>query len=263
METTTNRIEFSKNGMAFTIHFKDGGESLEITSKQEGLQAVIKLLEDKKISSTDFEKMCAQIVTSKNLSWSDGPQVNDFVIGGGRLGDLLGELLGGGLFGSGKSFEDMADTMAHPDEPVTEPYFKPCENCGNHGRIYTKDVYTRNLEDKAAARKALERLKEKKHISTEEHATVLKQIEASSLSEEAVGPSRDRINKDIEAAISMGPVEEATLKISDSGKGARIYTKAGGMTSEFQTQRRGVDYLDFLEEHNHVSKEEKIELLKS
>lgn len=62
-------IKFSDDETSFIVSFKNGKETCDIVSKKEGLIAVQKFFDDKKITQEEFLEMVDQIIKGKKIPW--------------------------------------------------------------------------------------------------------------------------------------------------------------------------------------------------
>lgn len=170
-----NSLTFSEDGTSFIINFASGSESFDIYSKEEGINAIDKLVNEAKITIEDYADMRDKILEAKNLPWWSDER---------KSRRSFSDFMGNNLFfeiALLSSLLSLGDRYAEPDEPVKEAYLKVCPSCENHGRIYTKKGYTNDLESKTYAIEVLNKLKETNKVSEEEFEKVKKQIEESSL----------------------------------------------------------------------------------
>jgi len=165
-----NKIEFSKDGTSFSFIFANGSESLEINSKEAGFRAITDLAKKDKITVEEFGEFRDQILQAENLPWNESQKINvniGFIRGLGSLAELV-------------LLTSLSDLLDEPDEPVEIAYLKICD-CGHHGRIYCKDLYTGQFSSKEHGMHYLANLKEEGEINSEEFDKVKTEIESSSL----------------------------------------------------------------------------------
>jgi len=162
-------LKFSENGTSFVINLANGSETMEITSKEEGFKAIVTLIGDKKITPKEFSEMRGQILGAEKLPL------------GGPKNVSISIAIVGDDFLTGKGPLTIGDIMARPEKPVKVAYFKVCESCGKHGRIYTKTSFTSEITSQKEAIFYIEVLKKRKNVTDEEFQKVKTEIEASTL----------------------------------------------------------------------------------
>lgn len=168
-----NFIKFSEVGTNFMIYFVNGKESIEIDSKEEGFEAIVKLAKEKKITPEEFSEMSDQILSAEKLQWSESSGL-PISFGGEILGRILTLI----------AMHSLDDIIANPENPIKIAYFDVCKSCKKHGRIYAKKCYTGRLDSKKEAHFYLLELKKKEDITEEEFLKVKAEIDASPIPEE-------------------------------------------------------------------------------
>ncbi len=166
-----NIIEFSADGTKFAIKFANGSDTMNLSSKEEGFEAIVKLEDAKKITKKEFVEMGAQILKAENLPTSESgvTVVSIGIIGNSLMRDILFSSL-------------MMDILNQPDEPVEIACLKIC-NCKKHAKILTKECYTIDSHSKKHLMLCLEKLKEDGHVDEKEFSKVKEEIAVCSLEE--------------------------------------------------------------------------------
>jgi len=113
-----NILEFSANGTEFTIKFKDGSESLTISSKQEGYIALTDLVKKEKITPSEFAGMMNQILGNKEIPWG-GNNIKESILIGSFISNPLESLIEVLALGS-----SLSSILAFPDKPVKTAFLK-------------------------------------------------------------------------------------------------------------------------------------------
>ncbi|MFZ2205565.1 MAG: hypothetical protein WAV23_03160 [Minisyncoccia bacterium] len=169
-----NIIEFSADGTEFAIKFANGSETMNLSSKEEGFEAIVKLEDAKKITKEEFVEMGEQILKAENLPDGDDSDTEIKLISVGIMGNsFMREIIFSLL---------MRDILNQSDEPVEIACLKIC-NCKKHAKILTKECYTIDSHSKKHLMLCLEKLKEDGHVDEKEFYKVKEEIEVCSLEE--------------------------------------------------------------------------------
>lgn len=174
-----NTLKFSENGKEFTIMFANGGESLEIKSKEEGFNAITSLADERKITVEEFAEMREQILQAQHLAWGKDDKNSSHKITV-ELSNAVFESLVPSLI------EHITD-IKNSEHLEGVSTFVVCE-CGTHGKIYAfldeKSVYVgHDVDTKEKALKSLNSIIEGKNFSNEVIEKLMKEIVESTLPE--------------------------------------------------------------------------------